>query len=142
MRGDSVRWRFASLLIGAAPLLCACAGSQHLIGSGSDVEAEINVYPTNYKSDILAGMHAYLNDPTGIRDAAISEPMLKSAGNNTRYVVCVQFNGKLTGNTYAGTREFAAVFLAGHFDHFIEKAQDQCAGVAITPFPELEKLAR
>src|SRR5215472_5019491 len=41
---------------------------------------EINVYPTNYKSDILAAMHAYLNNPTGIRDAAISEPTRKSTG--------------------------------------------------------------
>ncbi len=39
--------------------------------------AELNEYPANYKSEILSAMHAYLNDPTGIRDAAISEPALK-----------------------------------------------------------------
>ena len=39
-------------------------------------------------------MHAYLNNPTGIRDATMSTPMLKPVGNSTRYVVCLRFNGK------------------------------------------------
>ena len=39
-------------------------------------------------------MHAYLNDPTGIRDAGISDPALKSVGNLQRYVVCLRFNAK------------------------------------------------
>jgi hypothetical protein len=142
MRSESVRWRLACLLIGMSLCLGACAGHSHLFGGSNEEDAEINVYPTNYKADILAGMHAYLNDPTGIRDAGVSEPMLKSVTNSPRYVVCVQFNGKQNGNTYAGVREFAAVFLAGHFDRFVEKAQEQCAGVSYTPFPELEKLPR
>jgi hypothetical protein len=121
--------------------LCACAGHQ-LFGGGNADDEGINAYPTNYKADILGGMHAYLNDPTGIRDAAVSEPMLKPVGSDTRYIVCVQFNGKLNGNTYAGDRVFAAVFLAGHFDRFVEKAQEPCAGASLAPFPELEKLPR
>ena len=141
MRGASVRWRLAGRIIGTTLLLGACSGHQDWFG-GSAADDAINAYPANYKADILAGMHAYLNDPTGIRDAAVSQPVLKSVDYNTRYVVCVQFNGKQSGSTYAGIREFAAVFLAGHFDHFVEKAQEQCAGAAYTPFPELEKLPR
>ena len=96
----------------------------------------------NYKPDILAAMHAYYNDPTGIREAAISEPMLKSVGGTTRYIVCVRFNAKQNGTTYAGVRDFAAVFIAGRFDRFVETAREQCAGAAYAPFPELEKLTR
>jgi hypothetical protein len=141
MHSDSARWRLAGLLMGAMLLVGGCAGSRHLFG-GNDDDPGINAYPTNYKADILGGMHAYLNDPTGIRDAAISEPMLKPVGSDTRYVVCVQFNGKLNGNSYAGDKVFAAVFLAGHFDHFVEKAQEICSGVALMPFQELETLPR
>jgi hypothetical protein len=66
--------RNVSLLISLMVVLGACG--HNLVPDGD----EINVYPTNYKSDILAAMHAYLNNPTGIRDAVISEPTLKSTG--------------------------------------------------------------
>jgi hypothetical protein len=32
--------------------------------------------------------------------------------------------------------------MVGRFDHFVDKAQEQCAGAAYTPFPELQKLSR
>lgn len=124
------------MLLGATLLVGGCG--HHRPADDDD----INVYPTTYKSDILGGMHAYLNDPTGIRDAAVSEPMLKSVANETRYVVCVQFNGKLNGTSNGGIKTFAAVFLAGHFDHFVETAVEPCAGAVYAPFPELEKLPR
>ena len=141
MHGDSMRWPLLGVLIGLMSVLGAC-GHQGLFGSSTDEDPGINAYPTNYKTDILGGMRAYLNDPTGIRAAGISEPMLKSVANSTRYVVCVQFNGKLPGNNSASDRQLAAVFLAGHFDRFVEKAQEPCAGVTYTPFPELEKMPR
>jgi hypothetical protein len=111
-------------------------------------ESEINTYPTDYKSDILAAMHAYLNNPTGIRDAALSEPALKTVTNTTRYTACVKFNAKKNGsNDYAGPREIAAVFQVGRFDRFVDStnakepnAKDLCTGVTYVPFPELQKL--
>lgn len=114
-------------------------------------DEELNVYPANYKTDILGAMHAYLNDPTGIRDAGIAEPALKSIGGNNRYVVCVRFNGKKSGNVYAGVKEIAGVFLAGKFDRFVDTGRaeqreqqqhNECAGAAYAPFPELQKLSR
>jgi hypothetical protein len=140
MQSDSMRWRRSGLLVVATLMLGACG--HHHLGGEDDEDPGLNAYPTGYKTDILGAMHAYLNDPTGIHDAAISEPMLKKIGDSTRYVVCLQFNGKLNGTGYAGDKVFAAVFLAGHFDHFVEKAQDACGGVSLTPFPELEKLPR
>ncbi|HTP92895.1 MAG TPA: hypothetical protein VMJ52_14230 [Xanthobacteraceae bacterium] len=141
MRSHDARWPLASMLIGLALLLAACGHRNVEPGYGG--YEGTGAYPTNYKSEILGAMHAYLNDPTGIRDAAISEPMQKTVANFQRSVVCVRFNGKQNGsNTYAGVKEFAAVFLAGHFDQFIEKSADLCAGVIYSPFPELEKLPR
>ncbi len=132
--------RSLSLFLGVmlvGPLLGAC-GHQQL---GADSDNGANTYPSNYKSDILAAMHAYLNNPTGIRDAALSEPALKTVGGTTRYMACLKFNGKKNGgNDYAGVREIVAVFLAGRFDQFIEIPKDLCAGVTYVPYPELQKL--
>ena len=102
--------RNVSLLISLMVVLGACG---HNLVPDRD---EINVYPTNYKSDILAAMHTYLNNPTGIRDAAISEPTLKSTGvveqpdnlpllaphTVNRYVACLRFTPKKTPANMAG----------------------------------------
>jgi hypothetical protein len=100
----------------------------------------INVYPANYKSDILAAMHAYLNNPTGIRDAAISEPTLKWSGTVNRYVACLRFTPKKNVSEYGATREIAIVFMGGRLDRFVELPKTECAGVAYAAFPELQNL--
>jgi hypothetical protein len=138
--------RFAGLGLGLALLIGGCSHDQGLsVAASSGDDSEINVYPANYKSDILGAMHAYLNDPTGIRDAGMAEPALKTVGGNTRYIVCLRFNAKKGRTDYAGTKEIAAVFIAGRFDRFVEMAHgehEECAGAAYAPFPELQKLAR
>ena len=135
--------RHIGLIIGVALLLGACAGHHHRTDEAGGDEG-VNAYPTNYKTDILAGMHAYLNDPTAIRDASISEPAMKSAGtfSHERYMVCLRFNPKKTATVYEGMREVAAVFVGGRFDQFIETPKELCTGATYTPFPELEKLPR
>jgi hypothetical protein len=141
MRGQ-MRWRRAGFLLGVSLVLGDCAHGLHSNDTPSPEEAEINTPPANYKADILGAMHAYLNDPTGIREAGISEPAIKTVEKNSRYVVCVRFNAQKRGKDYAGTKEIAAVFLVGRFDRFVDKAQEPCAGVTYAPFPELEKLKR
>src|SRR5271170_7520610 len=136
--------RRASLLLGVMLLLGAC-GHRGFGGGDAGIDADVvNAYPTNYKPNILAAMHAYLNDPTDIHDAAISDPALKSVGGSTRYVVCVKFNAKKNAREYAGVKEVAAVFLVGRFDQFVETTNDAtkdlCVGVTYAPFPELQKL--
>jgi len=135
-------WRTLGFL-GLLLLIGACAHHNPL-GEDPNAGADdpVNVLPTRYKSDILGAMHAYLNDPTGIRDAGIAEPALKSVGNSRRYVVCLRLNAKQRGTHYAGVRDIAAVFVAGRFDHFVDPAKDACTGATYTPFPELEKLSR
>jgi hypothetical protein len=133
----------SGLLLGAmlvAALLGACAHHQPV----TEGDATVNTYPANYKSDILGAMHAYLDDPTGIRDAAISDPAIKTVGNTTRYTACLKFNAKRDGGKdYVGSKEIVAVFQVGRFDRFLEMAKDTkdiCAGVTYAPFPELQKL--
>ena len=134
--------RCAGLGIGLALLLGACASQQR-----AAVSEQINVFPANYKADIQAAMRVYLNDPTGIRDAAVSTPVLKPAtlAMPERYVACLRFNAKQSATVYAGMKEIAAVFLAGRFDQFIDAPkleQELCANAAYTPFPELQNLPR
>ena len=105
-----------------------------------DGDGGINSYPANYKSDVLAAMHAYLNNPTGIRDAAISEPALKWSGNVNRYVACLRFTAKKNASEYGGTREIAAVFMGGRLDRFVDLPKTECAGVTYAAFPELQNL--
>ena len=58
---------------------------------------------------------------------------MSSASGSTR---------RKSGGDYAGSRDIAAVFLAGHFDQFLEASREPCAAANYAPFPELEKLAR
>jgi hypothetical protein len=144
MNGNAARRR-ATLVFGLALLLGACG--HHSLTAGSDDDNGINAYPANYKTDILGAMHVYLNDPTGIRDAAVSPPVPKQIDGETRYIACVKFDPKKNSTDYAGIGELAAVFLVGRFDHFAdgtkgqtEAAKTLCAEAAYAPFPELQKL--
>jgi len=138
-------------LPGLTLALGGCASGLSIGGAPPENDPDINVYPANYKPEILGAMHAYLSDPTGIRGAGIADPALKTVGGNQRYVVCLRFNAKKPRGDYAGTKELAAVFVAGRFDRFTEipkgeKAdrdeRDRCVGASYAPFPALEKLAR
>jgi hypothetical protein len=126
--------RNVGLLLSLILTLGACG---HGLVPDSD---EINVYPTNYKSDIIAAMHAYLKNPTGIRDAAISEPTIKFSGAVDRYVACLRFTPKRNVSEYGGTREIAAVFMNGRLDRFVDLPKTECTGVTYAAFPELQNL--
>lgn len=126
-------------------LVTGCASSGLNVGtSSSGEEAGTHAYPDNYKAEILAAMHAYLNDPSGIRDASISEPMLKEVGHGTgtRYVVCLRFNGKRDNGNYAGVKQIEAVFRAGRFEDFVDAPREPCQTASYAAFPELEQLKR
>jgi hypothetical protein len=134
--------RRAALFTAAALLLGACARGALDFGQEGGAGKGIHAYPDNYKADILAAMHAYLNDPSGIRDASIAEPMLKEVGDGTRYVVCLRFNGKRDNGNYAGIKQVEAVFLAGRFDDFVDAPREPCLAATYAPFPELEQIKR
>jgi hypothetical protein len=116
-----------------AVALCACAGS------GAQKPQE-NVYPTNYRPEVVSLLRRKLDDPYGIREAAIAEPVLKSASSGSpRYIACVRFNAKDKDGTYQGAKEFAAYFFAGELTQVVDASREQCGNAAYQPFPELEK---
>jgi hypothetical protein len=133
---------------GALALVAACATDP-----GSVQVGEPNVPPARYREEILAYLKTYLNDPTGVRDAAITEPMLRNVGPGAgagtigqrplqRYMVCVRFNAKNSAGKYEGSRDRAVMFLAGRLDTMGIARGEQCKDADWKPFPELEKLRR
>ncbi|MGH6663363.1 MAG: hypothetical protein ACREB2_00465 [Pseudolabrys sp.] len=103
-----------------------------------------NVFPQNYKNDLIAFLRTYINDPTHIRGASVSQPQLKNIGPGDRYVVCVRYNARVDGK-YAGPKDGAATYVSGKLDRFVDgrkETQELCKDAAYAPFPELEKITR
>ena len=103
-----------------------------------------NVFPQTYKQDLLAFLRTYLNDPSHIRAASVSQPQRKTVGAGDRYVACVRYNARNSDGKYAGSKDGAAVYVAGKLDRFLDgkQAQPYCKDAAYAPFPELEHLTR
>lgn len=121
--------------LGMALVLGAC-GSVHQARQGT----EANTPPVNYKSDILAFLRSYLNDPTHIRGAFVSEPALMQVGGVERYAVCLKFNARKSSGEYEGSKERLVLFLAGRLDTMLPAKGDLCSKAVYQPFPELERL--
>ena len=101
-----------------------------------------NIYPPNYKADILAVLRVYLNDPTHVRDAGVSEPFLQPVGGRNRYTVCVRLSARKSNGDYGPVKSHVAYFLSGRLDRLIEANQKQCDSASYQPFPEAENLSR
>jgi hypothetical protein len=107
-------------------------------------EAE-NVYPDGYKRDLLAFMRTYLNDPTRIRGAAVSQPERKSLGQGERFVVCVRYSERKTDGSYGKPKDGAATFVSNKLDRFFDSEAEVkalCKDAVLAPFPEMEKVTR
>ncbi len=104
-----------------------------------------NVYPQAYKGDLLAFMRTYLNDPTHVRGAMLSQPALKEIGPGQRYVACLRYNARDMQGKYMGLKDGAAVYVLAKLDRFIDTppaVKDICKDAVYAPFPELEALTR
>ena len=132
----------AILLLPAA--LAACAGSDEGRGiSFTDDRGVANQpFPANYKSEIISFMRTYLNNPAGVRDAGMAEPVQRVVGGRLRYVSCLRFAARDSGGNYVEPRERAIQFVDGRLDRIVENASEACAGAVYAPFPELEKMSR
>lgn len=136
--------RLVTLLVAA--LLAGC--TTNLEPSASDLKARWdaeNVYPQRYRQDVLAFLRTYLNDPSHVRGAGISQPQLKYIGPGDRYVSCVRYDARNTDGKYLGSKDGAATYVGGKLDRFLDTPRDVrelCKEVAYAPFPELEQLTR
>jgi hypothetical protein len=147
---STLRW--LALFLAAALSACASDDGRTPEGKAAAWEAA-NVYPANYRGEIIAYLRTYLNDPTNIREAQVSEPTLRPAGFGNRYMVCLRFNTKRAGGGYGGAREHIAIFLGGKLDRMVDlrggdQARgeqgkgEQCSSATYAAFPELERLTR
>ena len=125
--------------------LAACAGgddSRSISFMGSGGANTPQPFPTNYRAELLAFMRTYLNNPVGVHDAALVEPVQRDVGGRTRYVSCLRFTARESDGSYREARERAILYVNGRLDRMIENAAEICAGAVYAPFPELEKLTR
>lgn len=134
--------RTAILLMAVSLAGCAWSGGNDSLSYTTDRGVENQPYPANYRPELLALLRTYLNDPRGVRDAAIAEPAQRKVGGRQRYVVCLRFNARGTDGKYAGVKERAAMYIDGRVDRIIEEIDDICAGATYAAFPEMEKLTR
>ena len=99
-------------------------------------------YPNNYKGEILAFMRTYLNNPVGVRDALMAEPVQRTVGGRLRYVSCIRYIPRESDGSYREPRERAVVYVDARLDRVLDNPGDACAGASYAAFPELEKLTR
>ncbi|WP_426443239.1 hypothetical protein [Bradyrhizobium genosp. P] len=124
--------------------LAGCAGGDdngRPITFTSDRGNTEQPFPTTYRAEILAFMKTYLNNPVGVHNAAIAEPVERTVGGRLRYVVCLRYSPKDMDGTYRPARERSVLFVDGRLDRVIENAAEPCAGVTYAPFPDLEKMS-
>lgn len=121
------------LLMGFGLALAGCSSDS------STKEEDPNVFPKDYRNEVLATLTGLLEDPTKVRDAGITEPTLRPAGREQRYSVCVRSNSRNGARHYEGVKERIAYFYGGHLNQFVDADKGQCAGAAYKPWPELEK---
>ena len=135
--------KFAAILL-LPIVLAACAGSDEVrsITYTDDRGVSNQPFPNNYKGEILSFMKTYLNNPVGVRNAVMAEPIQRVVGGRLRYVSCLRFSPRDSDGNYAEPRERAILYVDGRLDRIIENASEPCAGAVYAPFPDLEKMTR
>jgi hypothetical protein len=99
-------------------------------------------FPSNYRTELVAFMRTYLNNPVGVHEAAVAEPVQRTIGGRVRFVSCVRFAERQSDGGYREARERAVVFVGGRLDRIAQNAGDVCTGAVYAAFPELEKMTR
>ena len=99
-------------------------------------------YPANFRNEVLAFMRTYLNNPSGVREAMMAEPVQRTIGGRLRYVTCLRYAARESDGGYREPRDRAVVYVDARLDRLLENPGDACAGATYAAFPELEKLTR
>jgi len=124
--------------------LAACLGNDDArsITYTDDRGVANQPFPNNYKNEILSFMRTYLNNPVGVRDAEMAEPVQRVVGGRLRYVSCLRYSARDSAGNYREPRENAILYVDGRLDRIIEKPGDVCAGAVYAPFRELQGMVR
>ena len=121
---------------------CAAVDDSKPITFTDDRGVSSQPFPKNYRTEVLAFLRTYLNNPVGVRDAVMAEPVERVVGGRLRYLACLRFSPREPDGGYREPRERAILFVDGRLDRIIDNAAEPCAGVAYAPFAELEKMTR
>jgi hypothetical protein len=134
--------RAAILLLPIALGACASSDDDRNVTYTNDRGIANQPYPNNYRAELLAFMKTYLNNPAGVHDAAMADPVQRTVGGRLRYVSCLHFTPRESDGSYRELRERAILYVDGRLDRMVENASDICAGAVYAPFPDMEKLTR
>jgi hypothetical protein len=134
--------RVAILMLPIALAACASSDDGGSISFNDDRGVANQPFPDNYRAELLAFMKTYLNNPVGVHDAAMAEPVQRTVGGRLRYVSCLRFIPRESDGSYRNSRERAILYVNGRLDRVVENASDICAGAVYVPFPDLEKMTR
>jgi len=141
--GISARFLAARFLaIWLLPLVLAACTTDEGASSFLPTDDKPQAFPANYRPEILAFMRTYLNNPVGVREGALAEPVQRTVGGRVRYVACVQYAERQPDGTYREPRDRAILFVNGRLDRVLPSGGDECAGAVYAPFPDLEKMQR
>ena len=132
----------AILLLPIALVACAGSDDSKIISYTADRGVSDQPYPNNYRTELLSFMKTYLNNPVGVHDAAMADPVQRTVGGRLRYVSCLRYSARESDGSYRGPRERAIVYVDGRLDRVIENAGEPCAGAAYAAFPELGNMSR
>ncbi len=87
-------------------------------------------------------MKTYLNNPAGVRDAAMAEPVQRTVGGRLRYVSCLRFTpGNPTALTASRASAPYSLSMAGSIA-WSRTPASPAPGRSMRRFPELEKMTR
>ena len=123
------------LAMTTAVALAACSSSK-------EVPVDPNVFPANYKQEILDTLSATLVDPTNIRNAFVTDPALTTVDKDQRYAACVRFTPRDAARQYGPSVDRIAYFYGGHLNQLVAATPEQCGKAPYKPFPELERLCK
>jgi hypothetical protein len=123
-------------LVAATAVLAACS----VMTGTPEAPIDPNVFPKGYKMEVAAFLRTYLNNPTKVRDASISEPVLRPVGQRQQYVSCVRYNPRDENEKYLGHQENLAIFFGGKLNQFLASNREWCGTATYQRFPEAEAL--
>jgi hypothetical protein len=138
----SVKRAVILTLLPIALAACASSDDSKSISYTDDRGVSNQPFPNNYRAEILAFMRTYLNNPVGVHDAAMADPVQRTVGGRLRYVSCLRFVPRESDGSYREVRERAILYVDGRLDRVVENASEPCAGAVYAPFPDLEKMTR
>ena len=122
--------------------LAACGGGERGISFTDDQGTAEQPFPKNYRGELLSFFKTYINNPVGIRDAAMAEPVQRTVGGRLRYVSCVRYTARDMDGKYSAPQERGVMYVDGRLDRVIENTADACAGATYLPFPDMQTMTR